>query len=110
MRRILDFILNMEGRRWRAVLATALLLGATVGLLAIGKSQFGLAAEENLEAWLQGYAGSPLAFFATVVLFIVAAFIGVPQFILIAACVVAYGPSLGFFYSWAATVISAGVT
>ena len=50
------------------------------------------------------------AFAATVILFIVAAFIGAPQFILIAACVVAFGPSLGFFYSWAATVVSAGVT
>ena len=110
MRRLLDFILNMEARRWRAALATALLLGATVGLLLFGKSQFGLAAEENLEAWLQGYAGSPLAFVATVALFIAAAFLGVPQFILIAACVVAFGPSLGFFYSWIATVVSAGVT
>jgi len=110
MRRLLDFILNMEGRRWRAVLATALLLGATIALLMIGKSQMGLEAEEKLEAWLQGYAGSPWAFAATVVLFIVAAFIGAPQFILIAACVVAFGPSLGFFYSWAATVASAGVT
>lgn len=110
MRRLLDFILNMEGRRWRAVLATALLLAATVALLMIGKSQMGLQAEENLEAWLQGYAGSPWAFAATVVLFIAAAFIGAPQFILIAACVVAFGPSLGFFYSWAATVASAGVT
>ncbi len=109
MRRLLDFILNMEGRRWRALLATALLLGATLGLLAVAKNLFGLS-EENLEAWLQGYAGSPFAFLATIVLFIAAAFIGVPQFILIAACVVAFGPSLGFFYSWAATVVSAGVT
>lgn len=110
MRRILDFILNMEGRRWRTVAATALVLAATVGLLMFGKSQFGLAAEEKLESWLQGYAGSPWAFAVTVVLFVVSAFIGVPQFILIAACVVAFGPSLGFFYSWAATVASAGVT
>ncbi len=110
MRRLLDFILNMEGRRWRAALATALLLGATVALLMVGKSQMGLQAEEKLEAWLQGFAGSPWAFAATVVLFVAAAFIGAPQFILIAACVVAFGPSLGFFYSWAATVASAGVT
>ena len=110
MRRILDFILNMEGRRWRALLATALLLGATLALLAVGKSQMGLEAEEKLEAWLQGYAGSPWAFAATVVLFVAAAFIGAPQFILIAACVVAFGPSLGFWYSWAATIASAAVT
>lgn len=91
-------------------MATALLLGLTLGLLAIGKSQLGLATEAKLEAWLQGYAGSPWAFAATVALFIIAAFIGAPQFILIAACVVAFGPSLGFFYSWVATVASAGVT
>lgn len=110
MRGVLDFILNMEARRWRTALAAALLLSATLGLLALGKSHFGLAAEENLEGWLQGYRGSPWAFAATLVLFTVAAFIGAPQFILIAACVVAFGPSLGFLYSWAATVVSAGVT
>ncbi|HEY0103313.1 MAG TPA: VTT domain-containing protein [Brevundimonas sp.] len=110
MSRILDFVLNMEGRRWRAALATALLLGATVGLLMLGKSQFGLAAEEKLEAWLQGYAGSPWALAVTMVLFVAAAFIGVPQFILIAACVVAFGPWFGFLYSWVATIASAGVT
>ena len=110
MRRLLDFILNMEGRRWRTLLATALLLGATVALLAIGKSQLGLAAEDRLEAWLQGYAGSPWAFAATVLLFIAAAFIGAPQFILIAACVVAFGPWFGFLYSWIATIVSAAVT
>jgi uncharacterized membrane protein YdjX (TVP38/TMEM64 family) len=110
MRRILDFILNMEARRWRTALAVVLLLGATVGLLALGKTQLGLATEAKLEAWLQGYAGSPWAFAATVVLFVVAAFIGAPQFILIAACVVAFGPNLGFVYSWIATVVSAGVT
>lgn len=110
MGRLLDFILNMEARRWRTLLATALLLGATVALLMIGKSQLGLDAEERLESWLRGYAGSPLAFAATVILFIAAAFIGVPQFLLIAACVVAFGPWLGFLYSWAATVASAAAT
>src|SRR5690606_8540247 len=110
MSRLLDFILNMEARRWRAALAAALLLGLTVALLMVGKSQLGLDAEERLEAWLQGYAGSPWAFAATVVLFIVSAFIGAPQFILIAACVVAFGPWSGFLYSWVATVVSAVVT
>lgn len=110
MRRILDFVLNMEARRWRTALAAVLLIGATLGLLALGKTQFALDAEENLEAWLQGYRGSPWAFAVTIALFVVSAFVGAPQFILIAACVVAFGPSLGFFYSWAATVVSAGVT
>lgn len=110
MRRLIDFILDMDSRRWRTALAAVLLLGATLSLLALGKTQFGLATEAKLEAWLQGYSGSPWAFAATVVLFVAAAFIGAPQFILIAACVVAFGPWLGFAYSWAATVASAAVT
>ena len=97
IRRILDFVLNMGAARWRAALATVVLLGAVVALLLVGKAALGLEAEHRLEAWLEGYAGGPWAFVATVIL-------------LIAACVVAFGPSLGFAYSWAATVISAGVT
>jgi uncharacterized membrane protein YdjX (TVP38/TMEM64 family) len=110
IRCVLDFVLNMEAARWRAVAATTVLLLAVVGLFLLGKQALGLHAEEKLRHWLEGYAGSPWAFAATVALFVVAAFVGAPQFILIAACVVAFGPSLGFWYSWAATVISAGVT
>lgn len=110
MRRLLDFILNMEAARWRTLAAGVLLLGAMAALLLTGKAMLGLEAEHRMEAWLQGYAGSPMAFVATVILFVAAAFVGAPQFILIAACVVAFGPSLGFAYSWVATVVSAGVT
>lgn len=110
MRRLLDFILNMEAARWRTLAAGGLLIGAMAGLLLAGKAMLGLEAEHRMEAWLQGYAGSPMAFVATVILFVAAAFVGAPQFILIAVCVVAFGPSLGFAYSWAATVVSAGVT
>ena len=110
MRWIVDFLSNMEARRWRAVLATALLLGAMIALFAVGKSQLGLDAEEQLEAWLAGFRHGPWGLVAAVVVFTVSAFFGAPQFILIAACVVAFGPWFGFLYSWIATVVSAGVT
>ena len=110
MRRLLDFILNMEAARWRTLAAGVLLLGAMAGLLLAGKAMLGLDAEHRMEAWLQGYSGGPMAFVATVALFVAAAFVGAPQFILIAACVVAFGPWFGFLYSWIATVVSAGVT
>ena len=110
MRRLLDFILNMEAARWRTLAAGVLLLGAMAGLLLAGKAMLGLDAEHRMEAWLQGYSGGPMAFVATVALFVAAAFVGAPQFILIAACVVAFGPWFGFLYSWIATVVSAAVT
>ncbi|WP_428063200.1 TVP38/TMEM64 family protein [Brevundimonas sp.] len=110
MRWIIDFLSNMEARRWRAVLATALLLGAMIALFAVGKSQLGLDAEGRLEAWLTGFRHGPWGLVAAIVVFTVSAFFGAPQFILIAACVVAFGPWFGFLYSWIATVVSAGVT
>ncbi|QSF53320.1 TVP38/TMEM64 family protein [Brevundimonas fontaquae] len=110
MRWIIDFLSNMEARRWRAVLATALLLGAMIALFAVGKSQLGLEAEGRLEDWLAGFRQGPWGVVAAIVVFTVSAFFGAPQFILIAACVVAFGPWFGFLYSWIATVVSAGVT
>ncbi|MBB5770483.1 putative membrane protein YdjX (TVP38/TMEM64 family) [Brevundimonas vesicularis] len=110
MRWIIDFLSNMEGRRWRAVLATALLLVAMIALFAVGKSQLGLEAEGRLEDWLAGFRQGPWGLVAAIVVFTISAFFGAPQFILIAACVVAFGPCFGFLYSWIATVVSAGVT
>ena len=110
MRWIIDFLSNMEARRWRAVLATALLLGAMIALFAVGKSQLGLEAEGRLEDWLVGFRQGPWGLAAAIVVFTLAAFFAAPQFILIAACVVAFGPWFGFLYSWIATVVSAGGT
>lgn len=110
MRGMLDFILNMEGRRWRTLLASLLLLGAVLAVFAFGKSHFALEAEDQLEAWLGGFRAGPWGLAAAVAVFTLSAFLGVPQFILIAACVVAFGPWYGFLFSWIATVCSAGVT
>lgn len=115
MRPILDFFLNMESKRWRALLATLLLFAVIVALFAIGKSSLGLGhgvegAEARLEAWLTGFRSGPWGLFAAILLFTLSAFLGVPQFILIAACVVAFGPWFGFAYSWIATVASAAAT
>ncbi len=49
----------------------------------------------------------PWALPAAVGGFAVMAFLGVPQFVLIAAAVVAFGPWTGFAYSWIGTLVSA---
>ncbi|WP_296169911.1 VTT domain-containing protein [uncultured Brevundimonas sp.] len=110
MRRLLDFILNMEAARWRALLATAVLLAAVTGLFLFGKHQLDLGAEHQLESWMSGFRTGPWGVFVAIVVFTLSAFLGVPQFLLIAACVVAFGPWFGFLYSWIATVVSAGAT
>lgn len=110
MRRLLDFILNMEAARWRALLATAVLLAAVTGLFLLGKHQLDLGGEHQLESWMSGFRTGPWGVFVAIAVFTLSAFLGVPQFLLIAACVVAFGPWFGFLYSWIATVVSAGAT
>lgn len=110
MRRLLDFILNMEAARWRALLATVVLLAAVTGLFLFGKHQLDLGAEHQLESWMSGFRTGPWGVFVAIAVFTLSAFLGVPQFLLIAACVVAFGPWFGFLYSWIATVVSAGAT
>jgi uncharacterized membrane protein YdjX (TVP38/TMEM64 family) len=110
MSRLWSFLLSMDSRALRAVLVTAGLF-ASIGLVFLfGRTTFGGEAEQGLERWLSGFQDSGWGLPATVVLFTLAAFIGAPQFILIAACVVAFGPWAGFAYAWAATVVSAAVT
>ena len=59
---------------------------------------------------MSGFRAGPWGVFVAIAVFTLSAFLGVPQFLLIAACVVAFGPWFGFLYSWIATVVSAGVT
>jgi uncharacterized membrane protein YdjX (TVP38/TMEM64 family) len=102
-----SFLTDMDSRRWRAIVVT-LGLFLTVGLIFFfGKTQLGLATEAKFESWLEGFSGSPWGLPVSIVVFTVASLIGAPQFVLIAACVVAFGPLWGFFYSWIATVVSA---
>jgi len=110
MRRVVDFLLNMEAKRWRTLAVTLLLLAGIIALFALGKTQLALGAEDRLEHWLAGYRIGPWGLAAAVLVFTLSAFIGVPQFLLIAACVVAFGPWFGFLYSWIATIASAAVT
>jgi uncharacterized membrane protein YdjX (TVP38/TMEM64 family) len=110
MRALWQFLTSVDTRRWRAV-AMTLGLFLTVGLVFFfGKTQLGLETEAEMQHWLEGFSGSPWGLPVTIGVFTLAAFIGAPQFVLIAACVVAFGPWLGFLYSWIATVASGAVT
>jgi uncharacterized membrane protein YdjX (TVP38/TMEM64 family) len=109
MLRLPPFLTSMDARTGRAV-AVTLGLFATVALVFFfGKTEWGREAEATFEAWLASFHDSPWGLFAAVAVFTAASFIGAPQFVLIAACVVAFGPWEGFLYAWVATVVSAAV-
>lgn len=83
--------------------------GAVILLLILGKT----GVIGSLEAFvdeMQALADTPWALPAVIALFTVAAFIGLPQFGLIGAAVVAFGPVNGAIYSWIATMVSGTIT
>ena len=105
-----DFVTNMDARAWRVVWITVATFVAVGAMLVVGRMVFG----DRIETWVKAalgdadrnHLGLPMAVLA----FTIAAFVGAPQFVLIAACVVAFGPERGFWYAWIATIFSGAVT
>lgn len=85
------------------------LAAAVLAVFFIGKSGM-LPGLEEAEGWLRDLAGSPWGLPAVIFVFCVAAFVGVPQFALIAAAVAVFGPLMGGVYGWVANMISGAMT
>jgi len=109
-RSLTGFFVHLDAKVYRAVLATVALLGLVAVVFLVGKSAWGREVTLALEAWMAQYQNSPLAIVIVTLVFCLSALFGAPQFVLIAACVVAFGPWWGFVYSWFATVVSAAMT
>lgn len=85
------------------------LLAAVLLVFALGKLGQ-LPGLQQAEAWMRNLAGSPWGLPAVIAVFCVAAFLGVPQFALIAASVAVFGPLLGAAYGWIANMTSGALT
>jgi uncharacterized membrane protein YdjX (TVP38/TMEM64 family) len=108
--KVLDFINNMDARAWRA-LAVSVIMMAVVGvMIVLGRLFYG----EEIAAFIDGTLGEAerahLGLPVTILVFTLTAYVGAPQFVLIGACVVAFGPEVGFWYAWAATIVSGAAT
>jgi uncharacterized membrane protein YdjX (TVP38/TMEM64 family) len=107
---IADFVNNMDARAWRVFWVTVAMFVIVGAMLVVGRLVLGDQIETFVKAVLGGaersHWGLPAAIFA----FTLAALVGAPQFVLIAACVVAFGPERGFWYAWIATIASGAAT
>lgn len=83
--------------------------GAVIGVFLLGKTGV-IGSLESFIGQMQALADTPWALPAVIALFIGAAFVGIPQFGLIGAAVVAFGPVYGALYSWIATMVSGSLT
>jgi uncharacterized membrane protein YdjX (TVP38/TMEM64 family) len=107
MRRLLRLVMDMDARAWRAVAVSFLLFGGVGAVFLFGASLLGLDGAAEVERWMGAGVRGPWSLPLAVASFAAFAFLGVPQFVLIAAAVVAFGPWAGFAYSWVGTLVSA---
>jgi uncharacterized membrane protein YdjX (TVP38/TMEM64 family) len=105
MRRLFQVLSNMDAQAWRTLLISFVLFGGVGLVFVFGAPVLGLGGEATVQQWL-GAASGPWALPVAVLAFGVLAFVGVPQIMLIAAAVVAFGPVTGFAYSWIGTMVS----
>jgi uncharacterized membrane protein YdjX (TVP38/TMEM64 family) len=108
MKRVIEFITNMDARAWRTVAVSFLLFGGVGVVFLFAAPLLGVNGEAAVEGWL-GAAHGIWALPVAVSAFAILAFIGVPQFVLIAAAVVAFGPWTGLVYSWIGTMVSSSI-
>lgn len=109
MRSLPAFFRRLDKTRTRAILVSMLLFAVVIAIFVIGKSG-SLYDIETVRQAMADVATGPLGLPALIAVFILAAFLGVPQFVLIGIAVFAFGPLLGFLYSWIASLVSGTVT
>ena len=107
MRRLTRFFADPDRRRWPALVVSFLLFGGVGLVFLFGAPLLGLDGADEVERWMGRGLNGPWALAAAVAGFAALAFVGVPQFVLIAAAVVSFGPWTGFAYSWIGTLVSA---
>jgi len=105
MRRLFQVLSNMDAQAWRTLLVSFVLFGGVGLVFLFGAQVLGFDGEATVQDWL-GAASGPWSLPVAVLAFAVLAFAGVPQIMLIAAAVVAFGPVEGFAYSWIGTMVS----
>ena len=106
MRALLRALTNLDAKAWRTLAVSFLLFGGVGIVFLFGAGALGLKGGENVERWLGAGLTGPWAPVLSVAGFCALAFLGVPQFVLIAAAVVAFGPWAGFGCSWLGTLTS----
>ncbi len=110
MRALVRFLTNLDAKAWRTAAMSFLLFGGVGVVFLFGAGALGLkGGGEAVERWLGAGLSGPWALAAAIGGFTVLAFLGVPQFVLVAAAVVAFGPWTGFLYSWIGNLVSSAV-
>lgn len=106
MRSFWLFFTQMDKQALRALAVLLGMFSVVIIIILLGREMLSLPESEFHQFFIalkeSGY-GLPL----TILTFVLAAFLGVPQWALIAGVVIAFGPMAGGVYAWIATMVSA---
>ena len=100
------------GFDWRlagTVVVGVAVIGMLAGMFFFGQELLNLEGESAAERLIGAGRGTLWAPIVAVLAFVVLGMTGFPQFVMIAAAVVLFGPYYGFLYSWMGTMLSSTV-
>lgn len=100
---------DTKDQPWRLVVLPAGLFGLILVLLMVGRAG-GFGEPGALAALIEGLPAGPVGLGVTVGVFCLGAYLGAPQFALVAGAVVAFGPGTGAVFAWLATMVSGSTT
>ncbi len=99
----------MDKQALRAALFLLVMFGLVLAMVVLGR-EFLAVGQGQVSKALEPLRGSVWGLPAAIVIFTLAAFIGAPQWALIAAVVVVFGPRHGGVFAWISTMCSAATT
>jgi uncharacterized membrane protein YdjX (TVP38/TMEM64 family) len=108
--KLVDFANNMDARAWRAVAISLAMVVVAGVLLVVGRLYYGAEIEAFIDSTLGEARRTQVGLPVTILVFTLTAYVGAPQFVLILACALAFGPEQGFWFAWIATIVSGAVT
>ncbi len=100
------FLTHLDQKAVRAIGVVCTMFLIVIAILWFGKSSMNLENQEYL-SWFSAISESRWSLLIVVVTYVCAAFLGVPQWMLIAGTVFAFGPMFGAAYAWLSTLVSA---
>ena len=108
MKSVWAFFTQMDKQALRALAVLLVMFGVVILLILIGRDMLSLP-ESEFHQFFESLRASGYGLPLTILTFVLAAFLGAPQWALIAGVVVAFGPMSGGIYAWIATMVSATI-
>jgi len=102
------FFTQMDKQAVRALSVLLIMFGVVILLILLGQDMLSLR-ESEFHRFFEHLKESGYGLPLTILTFVLAAFLGAPQWALIAGVIVAFGPVNGGAYAWIATMVSASL-